>query len=173
MTDIDQILGAVELPETSTQIVLKASLQAQFDDLNRQLEVAREKTNKTTLAGSPEVVELAQLVEAIREEMREHTVTIRLRALPKRAWQSLIDQHPPREGVDPSDYNNDTFPVAALAACAVEPKISPEKAGMLIDRLSSGQWSTLWTAVVGLNVYEVDIPFSATASAVLRASPKS
>lgn len=172
MTDIDEILGAVELPENSVELVLKASLQAQFDQLNRQLEVASEKSNKATLAGSPEVVELAELVEAVREEMRQNTVTIRLRALPKRAWQSLIDQHPAREGVDPSDYNSETFPVAALSACAVEPKISPEKAGMLIDRVSAGQWSSLWTAVVGLNVYEVDIPFSSRASAVLRASPK-
>lgn len=172
MTDIDEILGVVELPETTTELCLKASLRARFDALGRELEVAREKSKHATLAGDPEVVDLANQMEDLREEMRQYTVTIRLRALPKRAWQSLVDQHPAREGVDPSDYNTETFPPAALAACSMEPKISLEKAGMLIDRLSAGQWSSLWQAVLGLNIYEPDIPFSATASQVTRASPK-
>jgi hypothetical protein len=172
VTDIDDILEAVELPEDAVGLCLKASLVAKFHDLEGQLEMAREKSKSGSLVGNPEVMALAEQVEAVREEMRQQTTLIKLRALPKRAWQTLVEKHPARDGVDPADYNTDTFPLAALSACAIEPKISIEKAGMLIDRLSAGQWSKLWTAVMSLNVYEVDIPFSATASAVLRASPR-
>mgnify|MGYP001152550309 CR=1 FL=1 len=168
--DIDELLGEIHLPEASVPICLRADLQAEFDRLSHELEVARRSPDADTLVGSSgRTRRIAEEMEKIRTQMQQHTRVIRLRALPRRQWSDLLarPEHQPRKEDAPADYNRETFPVAALAACAVAPKMTVEQAGRLVDRLSQGQWDRLWLAILNLNKGEANVPFSAAASAIL------
>ncbi|HEY9523703.1 MAG TPA: hypothetical protein VIR33_10720 [Thermopolyspora sp.] len=175
-TSFDDLLGELHLPETSVQICTRGDLQARWEDLSRQLEVARRSPDADTLAGmSGQARRIAQQMEDLRNQMQAHTRLIRLRALPQSEWSDLLarPEHKARKEDDPADYNRKTFPVSALAACAVAPPMTVEQAGKLVDRLSQGQWDKLWMAVLQLNKGEADIPFSAVASAILSVTPTS
>lgn len=171
MADIDEILGQVKLPEKSVPLCLRADLQAEFEELDRQLAAAKEKRGRTLAGDGGDALTIAELMEELRSQMREHTYSFKLRALPKRAWSDLLAKHPAKDG-DEGEYDTETFPVAALAACCIDPVMSEDKAGQLVDRISQGQWNELWLALINLNLAGSDIPFSANASAVLGDSKK-
>ncbi|GII87058.1 hypothetical protein Ssi03_50480 [Sphaerisporangium siamense] len=174
---IDDILGKLQLPEKSVPLCLRADLQARFDTLERDLRAAQRAPEQDSLAGSGATArEIANQIEAIRTEMQAHTVAFLLRALPNKEWSDLLKQHPPRKGNQGdlvSDYNTETFPVAALAACCKSPKMTEDQAGQLVDAITNGQWSRLTMAIGELNNGGGDIPFSVAASALAGGTPTS
>lgn len=169
--DLEDFLDDFHLPEASVPICARGDLQAEFDQLAQELEVARRSPDADTLAGtSGRTRAIAERMEELRQEMKAHTRVFRFRALPQRKWSDLLAAHPARKEDAPADFNRETFPVAALAACAVHPKMTVEQAGKLVDRISSGQWSRLWLAILNLQQGGGDVPFSAAASAILSAT---
>jgi hypothetical protein len=176
MADINEILGQVRLPEKTVPLCLRADLQSEWEDLERQLRQAQQKPGNDSLAGNNgEVRDIAELMESLREQMQEHIVDFKLRALPKKKWSDLHAQHKPRqEDKDGGlDYNGETFPVAALAACCYDPAMTVEQAEQLVDTISQGQWDELYLGVFMLNRGRVDVPFSASASGILSATRRS
>lgn len=170
MADINDILGQVKLPEKSVPLCLRADLLAEFEDLDQQFKIARDNPAKTL--GNKEAAEIAQVMQATREQMQASTETFHLRALPRRQWSDLLKKHPSASG-ETGEFDPDTFPVAALAACCVTPAMSEDQAGQLVDRVSQGQWNTLWLAIIELNIGAAEVPTSVSASAVLSAMPRS
>ena len=60
-------------------------------------------------------------------------------------------------------------PVAAIAACSVEPKMNAEQAERLADTVSDGEFSKLWQAVLAANLRVGDgTPKSVLATTILR-----
>ncbi|MGW4406514.1 hypothetical protein ACWEJ6_20970 [Nonomuraea sp. NPDC004702] len=166
--DIDDFLDGLKLPETEVPICLRGDLQARFEELERDLEAARRKPESDSLASSgSEARRLAGEIEALRAEMQEHVRVFLLRALPRKEWSDLLKEHKPRKQDAPADFNRDTFPVAALAACSVKPRINEDQAGKIVDRITQGQWSSLWNAILELNGGSGEVPFSYAASAIL------
>ena len=98
----------------------------------------------------------------------------RLRGIPSSAWQELLKKHPPREDDEQdqqAEFNRKTFPVAAVAACCAMPKMTVAQAEKLVDeKLTDGQWNTLFAHVWNMHTTAVDIPFSLAASALLAGS---
>ncbi|MFE3452379.1 hypothetical protein ACFXJ8_25995 [Nonomuraea sp. NPDC059194] len=168
--DIDAFLDGLKLPETEVPIVMRGDLQARFEELERALDIARRRPESDSLAGGGgDARRIAEEIEALRAEMQGHVRVFLLRALPRKAWSDLVKEHPARKqdtsaGVD---FNRDTLPVAALAACSVKPRMAEEKAGRLVDALTQGQWMTLWNAILELNGGSGEVPFSALASVTL------
>ncbi len=169
MTTFDDVLKAAKPPERTVPLCLAGDLQAEFETLERRLRESREADDGTLAGGTRQ---LAESIQDVRGRMRDHTITFRVRALPRSKWSDLMAQHPPRKDRDDGDVNWDTFPVAAIAACCVEPELTAEQSRQLADEtLTQGQFDALFIAVRTVNVSGgADVPFSAAASAVLASS---
>lgn len=174
---IDDIIGDIHLPERTYRLCRRADLRAQWEDLDRKVRIAeREMALSDSLAGTSEQArELARQCRDLEEQMEKATVPIHLRALPNKAYSDLVAKHPPdKDAKDGANVNSETFGPALLAACAVQPVMTEEQAGLLVDRLSSGQWSELFDMCWQLNQQQkVDVPKSRSASEILRSTPTS
>jgi hypothetical protein len=172
MASIDEIIAGARLPERTITICLRGDLQAEFEDLERQLSAA-EAAGDDTLAGNEQARHLAELIEAVRTQMREHEATFRFRGLPAKEYMDLLAQHPPTDEQrekGQTDANWDTWPTALIAACAADPAMTVEQAGRLSKAVSQRQWDDLWATAFAVNRSEVSVPFSLAASAILAGS---
>ncbi|HEY0700934.1 MAG TPA: hypothetical protein VGD43_24385 [Micromonospora sp.] len=171
-------LKAARLPERTVDICLRGDLQAEWEDLHRQLAEAEAKAgadNRLNSASKRDVKAVAARIEAVEEEMRAETLVFRLRALSKRAWGDLLKKHPPRRNNDEDavlGYNPDEFFPAAIRACTYSPDDLDDETWreLLDDRLTEYQFGALQNAVMALNVRKVDVPNSRAASRILRTS---
>jgi hypothetical protein len=173
MRSIDEILDQAKLAERTVPLYLGGDrdLQLRYEKLERRLPDAKGAAPDSLGQGSP-----ARAIEdemaAIREQMRESTVDIRIRALRRRAYRELCDAHPPRKtedgGVHPDDYvgvNTDSIWEPLVLASIVEPKLTAEQTELLLGVLTSAQFEQLALACHGLNRGVPDLPFSSAASA--------
>lgn len=168
--DITQVLGQIRLPERTFRLCLRPDLRAEWERAERAHREAGLK-NPDSLSGvSPEARKAAREAERLRAEMEQHTISIRLRALPHRQFSDLIARHPPRKEKGEQGFNTDTFGVALLAACAVDPAMTEEQAGQLVDSITQGQWDDLASTLWDLNKGSVDVPFSPSVSATLHST---
>lgn len=171
----DDWLAAARPAERTVQLCLRGDLQAEFEELDRQLESAR-KAQPDSLAGGTEVVVLSQKIEAVRERMQAATVTFRLRALPRRRWRQLMAEHPPRRTDDGKPVETDVIGVNAetffdplVRECTVEPQLTEEQWVRLLDEvLSDRQFDLLMGTAWALNRHDVAVPTSRAASRILQ-----
>jgi hypothetical protein len=105
--------------------------------------------------------------------MLEHTVTFRLRALPRRKFTALQAEYPPRAdnaGDVLAGTNVEAMTEALVRRCLVEPELDDEDWQILDDTMSDGQWGLLTNAAWAINARDVTVPFSQTASRIMQAS---
>lgn len=123
----------------------------------------------------------AEAVQALEREMREHTVSFTVQALPRKAWAEFVAAHPPREG-------NEVDKSIDLDQSALDEAIAPsiirvtDRAGELVDftpetdwvpladEMSTAQWNEFAMAVLALNNGVTAAPFSPAASLVIQRS---
>lgn len=90
---------------------LDGQLSARRDDamqaLVDALRLAENGKGDQRLAAKPGAAERA-VVDAIEDEMREQSITLRLTAVPFGEWNKFIIQNPPRTGVS-EGFNTSTF----------------------------------------------------------------
>jgi hypothetical protein len=189
--DIAAILAGAKLPEDTVDLCLRADLVAEHERLDSELEALLDQPAKK-LGGDPRRAELAVQIVALEEQMRESTITVRLRAMPKRRWRQMVMEHPPRLDEDgnriPVDFrgvNSDTFYDPLIRASVIEPKLTDEQWTNLLGHtaaeaealeavgkgdevedglLTSRQHELLVAAAWDLNRDEVSVPFSSAAS---------
>jgi hypothetical protein len=177
MTQTKDLLAGYKRPEKSRVVCLAGDLQAEFEDLERDLKVARDQKEPGTLGKGENALatDLAQRIMALREEMRAHSHVFRFRGLRRKAYSDLVKECPPSE--EDKEKGNavdwDLFPVRLVAASAIEPTMTDEDAVLWADELTQAQWDSLVQAAIEVNNRDVDVPFSYTASAVLQSSRKS
>lgn len=166
--EFDDVLATATPVTKAVPLCLAGELQAEWEDLDRRRKAIKAGPASDSLAGAGgEARAVEERMDAIREEMDKATVTFRVKGLPKRRWSNLAAEHPPRpedkeEGLD---YNAETFPLAALVACCVDPVMTLKQAERLVDEvLTQGQWDGLWVAVMLANTRRVDVPKSVSAS---------
>lgn len=173
---IADIIGQVKRPEKTVPVCLAGDLQAEFEDLERDLAIARDQPAEGTLAGgaNPLATQIAQQIMELRERMREHTRVFRFRGQPRKEYSDLVAKCPPSEEDKDkgAEVDWETFSVALVAACAVDPAMSVEEAGQIADVLTQAQWDSLVAAAFSVNKRDVDVPFSYAASAILQSSRK-
>lgn len=169
MGSFDDFIAGASLPTATVPLCVAGDLQAEWEDLERDLQDAvRSAGDSLAAGGAPR--RIAEQMEALREKMRQHERTVKFRALSRRAYRDLVLQHPPRDddAIDQAQMlNMDTFPVAVIAACAVEPVMTVEQVGQLEDRLTDWQFNELFAACMLVNRTEVSVPKSVTASEIL------
>ena len=176
--DIKALIREARLPERTVQVCLHADLVAEMEQAERELADAQRSIGDSLAAGS-RVREIAERIEALRQQMLDHTVEFRLRAMPRPQWVAFVAGHPPRKtdkgDIDERDryvgVNTETFFPDLIRRSVVSPELDDEDWRILLDeRLTSRQFDQLADAAWALNRREVDIPFSLAASRVIHSS---
>lgn len=175
---VKELIRAAKLPEKAVPICLHADLVAEVEAAERELADAQRHPADSLAAGG-KARQVAERIEALRQQMFDHTVDFRLRALARPAWRALMEGHAPRKDdkgqVDERDkyvgVNVSTFFDALVRASVVEPELDVEDWRLLLDeRLTDRQFDQLADAAWSLNRRDVDIPFSLAASRMLQSS---
>ncbi len=175
MPDFKKMLADARLPERTVPVCLRGDLVAEWEDLERRLQEAQRAATSMEDGGSAAI---AERMEALRVDMRDHTWTFRLRGLPKRQYRELKAQHPPRKTDDGEVRTEDVFLDAdldglgepLLRACLVDPVLDDADWADLLDKLTDRQYSDLVGTAIYVNRGGVDIPFSHAASNLLQSS---
>jgi hypothetical protein len=168
--DFKALLAAAKLPEQVVPLCLRGDLAAEVERLDAELELLQ-RAPGTSLAGNGSGA-LVEQIEALQEQMREHTYPVRLRALPRPEWNALRALHPPRVGDDGetlledrmSGVNRDSFFEPAIQASIIDPEISAADWEQLNATITDAQFQDLVSAVWTLNQGKVDVPFSRAVS---------
>lgn len=178
MANFDDILASAKLPEESVPICLRGDLQRRHEDLERDLEEAQEADKQgSSLADGGQARKVAEEIQRVEAEMREHTHPFAFRALPSREYRDLVEQHPMRENHQLDalyGVNMLTFPAAVIARCCIDPVMTVDQVERLLEVLTDGQQMDLFIGAGRVNRERIDVPKSVAASAILAASaPKS
>ncbi|MCG5464232.1 hypothetical protein MED01_002397 [Micromonospora sp. MED01] len=176
----DRLKGA-KLPERTVDICLRGDLQAEWEDLHRQLadaELAAAKDKR--LAGDKRARDIGEQITAVQDQMRADTIVFRMRGLGRKRWDRLMKEHPPRKDNDEDTqlgYNADTFMEALIRACTYSPDDLDDDtwAELLGDdkadgKLTEWQFAQLQNTALALNVRKVDVPNSFAASRLTQPS---
>jgi hypothetical protein len=126
------------------------------------------------LGGEP-AAELLDARTAAEAEMEEATVEIRLQSIGRKAYDALVEQHKatPEQNIEhrqeqaqelmkqkglsldkameltaDAPYNAETFPIALIAACAVEPELAEEDVQEFWEDWNLNEFLQLWMAAV-------------------------
>jgi hypothetical protein len=167
--DFDALLAKARPPERTVHLCLREDLRAEWDQLQVELSRANQ-ADITSLGGGGEARQVSERIRAVEAEMDAAKAPFRFRALDPDAWKALTDAHPPREEQGERQFNADTFPPALIAACCVDPVMTPAQVGELFRMLSHGQRGELFDCAWETNVGRADVPFSVLASALTRGS---
>jgi hypothetical protein len=126
--------------------VLQLRSRLQPDDASLQAELARK---------------LAELDDA-QAEVESVTYPVRIRSLPRPEWAALKDEHPPtdaqirkaqRKGGPAAapEWNEDSFPPAAIAACVVDPDFDLDAAKRFWHDGTEGDTWSLFVEISRIN----------------------
>jgi len=177
MTDFKDLLAGSRLPETVVHLCMRGDLMAEVAMLTAELRRVEAKSTDS-LAGSG-VGPLVEQIEAIQQEMREHTYPVRLRALSRPAWNALAKAHPPRVDAEgdilPEDraaggLNQVEIREPLVRMSMVDPELTESQWQDFNARITDAQFEDLATAAWNLNRGSVDIPFSRAALQKIRDS---
>jgi hypothetical protein len=164
---VRELLQQAKRAETVLQLCLRGDVQAEIDELELQLKNLKGDI-LPSLGDSPEAKPIAEQIQALVDEAQAATISVRLRALPRRQWQELVVKYPAKS--EDYLYDADSLLGEAIPACWVSPELDSDTLEKVLDELSQGQYDELAQAVTALNRGEGRVPFSALASAVLRNS---
>lgn len=166
--DIEQIISQAQRPERTVPLCLRADLQSTWEELEREFLKADQEITDDVLPGgaSARSAKLAKQMEDVRREMDASTVIFKLRAVNRKTWQMIVRANPPREDGTGSDgqVDEEAFVTSMIAACCVDPVMTPEQAARFRDEVTDGQWQELANVAWQLNKQMTVIPFSLSAS---------
>jgi hypothetical protein len=174
--DFADLQGRANRGERTVRVCLDRSLNDEHDQLNAEL-IGEQHRSAHTLADGSRSRDLAERILELEDRMAEARVPIKITSLSNREFRKLIAKHPARDKNAEDElrgFNTETFPPAIVAACSVDPKMTPEQADeLLFDLLTNGDAEALVDAVLRDSVIASAVPFSAIASAVIRDTEKS
>ncbi len=164
--DIDVLINEIKPSEASIDLCLRGDLLSEFDTLGRQMAEFDDWKADSLSAVDPRTPIRARLAE-LRELMKASTRTFVFRSLGEQGYSDLLAKHPsPKndKGEEEYAFNPRTFPVALVAACAIEPSMSLKQAEQLFDRLNLDQRNVVFDGAMRANMRSVDVPFFAAGS---------
>lgn len=176
MASVDDLVARAKPREVSVPVCLAGDLNAQHEELSRQLAAAEgdgRPDPDASISEKPASLELAERIRALEQEMADSLHVFRCRALPRTRFAELRRIHPPREDAPIPErlFNLDTFPRALIAASCVDPEFpTVEKVDELFDRLGQAAFDAVFTAAWEANQGDTGVPKSRLASATIRSS---
>ncbi len=170
--DVDAFLDDYKGKTVSVVVCGRADLMGRHTDLERELVTATSASRDDF--HSSEVARITGEIRALQEEMKGAEVTFTFGALTHKAWQDLLAKYPPtkQQKVEYDvDHDPARFPVAAVAAAAIEPALTLEQAERIRDTFTFGEFEKLYRAVLESNAEVQGVPKSVLA-AVIDAQPR-
>lgn len=165
-TDIRTILDSARRREAVVRLCLRGDLIPVYEQLDADLTRRTVTEQWDTDQPADEAAALAAEIEAVRAEMEQDSITVRFRALKRLEWEALVEAHKKRHDDEP--FNWSTFPPALIAACVVDPTMTPAEVDELLDVINESQREDLFNAAYTVNQESTAVPFSVSASAVSR-----
>lgn len=170
--DVDALVDEAEPLELSVPLCLRMKLVAKYEELERRRAEAVRVGGDSLAGAGGEAAGIAAEMDALRTQMVDGTITVVMRAMPRKAYKKLAGLHPPRKdeegNVDNRDFlgiNSDTFYDPLIRACWVKPVLSPERLTRILDEICSDkQYDELAQCALNVNRAKVDVPFSPAAS---------
>lgn len=158
MPTFEEVMALASLPEDTLPLCLAGKLVAEAVDLQRQFAEAPPASNLGER--SPASI-VAERLEDVAERMKAATVVFKLRAMDGKKWDVLYAAKPIR-GKDESedDWQARIFPWTAdlVAATCVDPVMTAEQVGELVDALHGVAWAKLQNRCWSLNAGDVEAP---------------
>lgn len=114
-------------------------------------------------AGDPKLKkardEAKKALDAAMAEQDGEIVTIKFRSCGRKRYEQLLDANPPtdeeqrkaKDAGGEAAWNNETFPVALIAASAIEPELSVEQVAELFDEWNNAEAQMLFLAAFRVN----------------------
>lgn len=165
MADISQILKAAKKRQRSVFLCLAGDKVAELARLEHQLAGLGKAWEPASIADSDPRTELAKKVAAARKAVRKAETEFIFQALGDREWSDLLAAHPSED--KGQAWDPETFGPALIAACSVDPIMSPDQVRELFEVLNAAQRDELWRGAYEVNVEAPSIPFSLTESGIL------
>jgi hypothetical protein len=169
--NLDEFLSDGDGGEYVVDVPIRHRHLAQKHDELEHLIAQRLQSASDSLGGDAEVRAMADALEELERRIDAEAVVYKFRGLSRRRWRDLMAKHPPKPAHAGHDFNPETFPVAAIAACSVDPKLSIEDARALEDdeTLGTGNFERLWEGVLTANLGVLnDTPKSLIATLIPR-----
>jgi hypothetical protein len=163
--DIAEVMKKATPRERTVIVCVAGDAAAEVDRLEAELARHSQGWQPASLADKHPGEKIARQIEAARQRMREAEVEFRFRAIGHKAWSDLVAEHP--SGNAEQRWNTDTFPPALIAAACIDPVMTPEQVGELLEVLNEGQADELFNAAYEVNAEPTQVPFSLAASAIL------
>ncbi|RRQ81564.1 hypothetical protein [Streptomyces griseofuscus] len=158
MPDINSLLEQASPREVTIRVCLAGDAAGELEALEQELGQLGE-WQPTSLGERNPAFELQERIDAARQRVRESAVEFRFRALGHRAYSNLLAAHPAPDSVD-EPYDAGTFLPAVLAACCVEPSLTPAQVDRLLDVVNDGTARILFQTALSVNEEPSPIPFS-------------
>lgn len=182
----DELLGRLSSP-AFRQVKSVPLFIAPHDLLERHAELDREyaRAQAESISLDSAAPGIAAELVALEDELAQYEVTFKVAALPRKKWHDLLAAHPPTAAQKKAeggrlDFNPETFPGAAIAACLVSPAMTREQVEVLENGdengdggLTDAQFNVLFNAVVLVNQSGLVAPNSLAAAAHRRLSAAS
>lgn len=174
MANAKELIGQMRLAERTVKLCLRWDLVAEIERLEDERDNTPAPPEGDQRLGQVDPrKELNDQIDALREQMRDATVTFRMRALNRRDWDALVKAHPPRQD-KPADmqlgFNTDGFFDALIRTCTVDPGLTNEEWETLFDSASSKQYDDLMACALAINRADPNIPFWSAVSQILNSA---
>lgn len=167
--DFDTINARRKPREATTWILLDHDLVVRVEELRRRVrdaEVGDQRENRI-----PQAPALRAELERLEQQIEDAAVAFRFRALPRREYRALLDDH--KDDTGEKRWDTETFPPALIAACAVDPEMTLEQAQTVYSEWDDNQAFTLFSAALMVNEGESKVPFTVRSSAATSGSEQS
>lgn len=170
-----EIIANARRPERDVVVSLRGDLVTEIEALERELaDLQQERTSDLRLSTAPDQRDrdIAEQIVALEKEAEGSKLTFRIRALPRAEWRAAKAQCPPNETDKAEGWLLDMDDVAelVLVESVVRPELEPDDLRELAGNLSEGQWNLIRSAILVVNGGDGSVPFSRSASLILRNS---
>jgi hypothetical protein len=167
--DLAEFLSTAAPRIDEVTVCARGDLVARHAELVDELAAASE--GGKSLGGNSEAERICAEIVAVQDEQAASSMTLSVQSIGG-AWGDLVALHPPSKDDRGSEFDKQTFPVAAVAACVVPP-ITTQEAADLHAKLPDGEWKKLWLTVYSLNALAMPHPKLLAATELLRANGRS
>ena len=163
MASFDDVKKKASLATRMLPLCLAGELVEEHAQLERQL---AELKPATSLEGSGRQG-ILEALDAVRERMVEAQVEFHLKALPARPWALFYSGQPTRkdnESDEEWEPRQFVWQADMVSRTCVDPAMTAEQVGELVDLLHARSWSELFAAAFMVNMGGIDIPNSVAVS---------
>jgi hypothetical protein len=159
---LKEVLAKATRYRKSVRICLRGDLLGRIADLEEAFAVARDR-DLMLLPEVPTAPAIARELSAAIDEARDAEVRFVFQSLGRERWRELVAAHPPtpQDEKKGADFDTVTLPIAAMAACCVEPEAATVESfeELAADpNITEDQYNRLWAGCHAANTSSARVP---------------